>query len=65
MVRKDKKIKYKIIFEDKPCSYEECVILYKQLFVEILKVDEFETREIIKRIVREAFPPEFFKGIID
>ena len=65
MTRKDKKIKYQVIFEDKPCSYEECVILYKQLFVEILKVDEFETREIIERVIRKAFPPEFFKGIID
>ena len=39
MVRKDKKIRYKVIFEDKPYSYEECVILYKQLFVEILEAD--------------------------
>ena len=65
MARKDKKIKYQVIFEDKPSSYEECVILYKQLFVEILKADGFETREMIERVVREAFPPEFFKGIID
>ncbi len=65
MVRKDKKIRYKVIFEDKPCSYEECVILYKQLFVEILEADEFKSRETIERVVREAFPPEFFKEIID
>ena len=65
MVRKNKKIKVKVIFEDKPSSYEECVILYKQLFVEILKADGFETREMIEKVVREAFPPEFFKGIID
>ena len=65
MARKDKKIKYQVIFEDKPCSYEECVILYKQLFVEILKANKFKTRETIERVVREAFPPEFFKEIID
>jgi len=39
--------------------------LYKQLFVEILKADKFKTRETIERVVREAFPPEFFKEIID
>lgn len=65
MARKDKKIKYQVIFEDKPSSYEEFVILYKHLFVEILKADGFETREMIEKVVREAFPPEFFKGIID
>lgn len=65
MVRKDKKIRYKVIFEDKPYSYEECVILYKQLFVEILEADEFKLRETIERVVREVFPPEFFKEIID
>ena len=65
MAKKDKKIRYKDIFEDKPCSYEECVILYKQLFVEILKADKFKTRETIERVVREAFPPEFFKEMID
>ena len=65
MARKNKKTKVKVIFEDKPCSYEECVILYKQLFVEILKADKFKTRETIERVVREAFPPKFFKGIID
>ncbi len=65
MARKNKKAKVKVIFEDKPCSYEECVILYKQLFVEILKADKFKTRETIERVVREAFPPKFFKGIID
>ena len=65
MARKNKKTKVKVIFEDKPCSYEECVILYKQLFVEILEADEFKLRETIERVVREAFPPEFFKDIID
>ncbi len=65
MAKKDKKIRYKVIFEDKPCSYEECVILYKQLFVEILKADKFKTRETIERVVREAFPPEIFKEVID
>lgn len=60
-----KKIKVKVIYENKPCSYEECVILYKQLFVEILKADKFKTRETVERVVREAFSPEIFKEIID
>ena len=54
MVRKDKKIRYKVIFEDKPYSYEECVILYKQLFVEILEADEFKLRETIERVINEG-----------
>ncbi len=65
MVRKNKKIKYKVIFEDKPCSYEECVILYKQLFLALLRVAGFETSEMVERVIRKAFPPEFFKDIID
>lgn len=65
MARKNKKIKVKVIFEDKPCSYEECVILYKQLFLAFLRVDGFEINEMLERVIRKAFPPEFFKDIID
>lgn len=65
MARKDKKIKYQVIFEDKPCSYEECVILYKQLFLALLRVEGLEISEMVERVIRKAFPPEFFKDIID
>lgn len=63
MAKKDKKIKYKIIFEDdKTYTYEECIFLYKQFFMALAQMAH---EKIDESLIEKAFPPEFFKDITD